>query len=186
MKGGNYILNESNYIEWDIGITDYVIKLTKFLQIRMDNIDIKSSIDIRIKKKNREEYIESVRVKVEDKKFKKPENNFYIVNLSEVVSGNGDSSITTKKYSYEIKNEYSSLDYFRFDFKPSKEFPNYHINADHREWGKYHLTYPDDTDIDLEKLDIFKALHIFQKYVANPDSHPLSNENVKYKDIIKS
>ncbi|EGO6511691.1 hypothetical protein G7640_002076, partial [Enterococcus faecalis] len=88
----------------------------------------------------------------------------------------GKNRIFTKKYSYEVANDNDLKDTVRFDYQIYADFPHLHINADEDTWGN-HLTYPDKTNLNLEQLDVIKALNIFQKFIANPDIHILDTEN---------
>lgn len=173
---------EDDRLIFDKSINEYAKDVIQFIQTRLSPHEYSDSFTITKGIRNGKPYIQSAVVHIKDKQFEKLEYSGYFVKIREKVYPAGDSHIFTKKYSYEIYNE---NDLIRFDYSSAyTNFPNLHINADEQTWGN-HLTFPGTTNLDLEKLDIIKALNIFQKYATNPQFHILDQKNNKqYVSII--
>lgn len=145
---------------------------------------MQSCIKIEYITRKNEKFLDSVSIVIENEKFILPKNNNYLVSINETVIPETKKTVSTGKFSYELKHENNLSDFIRFDFKYYSNYPNFHINADKNKWGD-HLTYPETTNINLENLDCIKTLNIFQKYVKNPHIHILDqNNNSKYLDIL--
>lgn len=91
------------------------------------------------------------------------------------------------KYTYHgnfIDNP--QIDFIRFDFEPTmRNHAPLHVNAHEESWGD-HLTFPDGTNLDITKMNLMKALRVFNHYSENKTSHPLDQTiNEPYATIIK-
>ena len=166
-------------------INIYSLEILKFIQERMSPHDYEHSFTVRKGRKNGRDCLEEVAVHIKLKKFKDYEHSEYSVNISEKVIPLGESKIYTKKYSYEIVNDNDIHDFIRFDYFPYDNHPHLHINANESKWGD-HLVYPETTNLNLEKLDVIKALNIFQKFAVKPTNHILDQEkNDIYVSILE-
>lgn len=172
---GGAILLESDRMIFDKSVTVYAKELIKFAQERL-NCTVNTIISIETGKKNGKDYVKSIIVKIDNEKYLNYEHSNYSVSAKEKIYPLGKNRIFTKKYSYEVANDNDLKDTVRFDYQIYADFPHLHINADEDTWGN-HLTYPDKTNLNLEQLDVIKALNIFQKFIANPDIHILDTEN---------
>ncbi|PRT72681.1 hypothetical protein C6A27_01140 [Streptococcus anginosus] len=172
--------------EFNISINQYIKKLVNYIQDRLSSPNWDDCIEIKFINKRGNKVVHSVDVNIQDRKFKHYENSNYVIKIAEKSYPKSDTKIFVKKYSYEIKNLENTRDFVRFDYKPYPNFPHFHINADENLWGN-HLTYPDKTNINLENLDCFIALEIFNSFVAHPTEHILDKENnQRYLEKIKS
>ena len=136
--------------EFKISQENYLENIIKYIQERLESAIVQDCIDIIYGVRNGETVVTSVTLKIIDKSFK------------------------------NYGNTTDPSDFVRFDYKPYKDFPHFHINSDEEKWGN-HLTYPDSTNIDLERLDCFKAINIFNSFVAHPDEHILDKtKNERY------
>lgn len=92
-------------------------------------------------------------------------------------------------FSYQLRNKWDKTDFIRFDldFKEvAKGYPPLHANADVSRWGKAHLLYPDDINLNLEKLNCNKAYYIFFYYANHPQEHPYDKEkNLWYEKKLR-
>lgn len=165
---------------FSISIEDYFEKNIELIQNRFCDWDIEKWIKVKYKKRNSRVVLSSVVLNIDMGKFKNYENSNYSINIKEIIYPKTEDKVFTLKYSYEIRNSKDLSDFVRFDYKPSNDFPDLHINSDENKWGN-HLTYPDSTNIDLEKLDCIKAINIFNAFVAHPDEHILDKDkNERY------
>ena len=172
--------------EFCISISDYVTKLVNFIQNRLSSPKWEEYIKINFTIRNGVKYVKSVDVHIQDARFKFYENIDYVIKITEKPQIKTTKTIFVFKYSYEIKNINDPNDFVRFDYKPYSDFPHFHINADENKWGN-HLTYPESTNIDLEKLDCFIALEIFNSFVAHTNEHILDmKKNKRYIQKIKT
>ena len=167
--------------EFPININEYLTNAHKYITERFPSQTISDVIRLQMTKDKR---ILSVRFELNDGIFKMLEEKFtpleptYVVKISEEVKPRTNNSITTGKYSYEIKNQNDADDFVRFDYKPYEHFPHYHINASERIHGpNNHLEYPKDTTINLELLDCFKAINIFNAFVKDYIEGTVDNTN---------
>lgn len=175
---------EENRCIFNIPIEHYMRDIIEFINIRLSPHDYKDSITIHTKRKSGRKEVSSISLHIRNKKFNNFEYSDYSVRIIENIKPLTENKIYTQKYSYELNNEKENQDIVRFDYYPYQDFPHLHINANPEIWGN-HLTYPESTNIDLEKLDCFKALNVFQRYVANPEKHILdTHNNRQYVDII--
>ncbi|MBO0445544.1 hypothetical protein JZO78_04240 [Enterococcus ureilyticus] len=177
---------EADRLIFEKTINIYMLEIVKFISERMAPQNYDECLTIQRGIKNGREYVKSIAVHINEQQFKDQVGSSYKVNIKEKVIpiGDSNSNIFTKKYTYEIFNENDETDYVRFDYMPYPTFPHLHINAYEQKWGN-HLTYPESTNLDLVKLDVIKALNIFQKYCHNPEDHILDQDkNAKYVSII--
>ncbi|MDS1011949.1 MULTISPECIES: hypothetical protein [Lactococcus] len=166
--------------EFKISQENYLENIIKYIQERLESAIVQDCIDIIYGVRNGETVVTSVTLKIIDKSFKNYGDSNYVIKIQETTIPKTQNSIITNKYSYEIRNTTDPSDFVRFDYKPYKDFPHFHINSDEEKWGN-HLTYPDSTNIDLERLDCFKAINIFNSFVAHPDEHILDKtKNERY------
>ncbi|KKF41465.1 hypothetical protein [Streptococcus uberis] len=172
--------------EFSISTELYIKNIIKLIQERLSPNSVYDCIDIVTTTKSNRKVIDSVILKISDKKFKNFEDSGYYIKLSEKITPKTNKTVQTGKYSYEIKNSKDPSDFVRFDYKPYDNYPNFHINADEALWGN-HLTFPETTNLNLEKLDCFKAINIFNAFVAHPEEHILDKtKNDRYKRIIEN
>lgn len=172
--------------EFPISIDDYLTELINFIETRFSSPQWADCIDIKFGNRRGNRFIKSVNVHIYDRTFKFYENSDYVIKITENPQLKSDKAIFVSRYSYEIKNLNNPDDFVRFDYKPYSNFPHFHINADEKKWGN-HLTYPESTNINLEKLDCFTALEIFNAFVAHPEEHILdSTKNQRYIAKIKT
>lgn len=166
--------------EFKISQGDYLIDIIKYIQERLESATVEDCIDISYTVRSGKRVVTSVTLKIIDKSFKNCGDSNYVIKIQETVRPKTQNSLITNKYSYEIRNAKDPSDFVRFDYKPYDDFPHFHINSDEEKWGN-HLTYPDSTNIDLERLDCFKAINIFNSFVAHPDEHILDKtKNGRY------
>lgn len=172
--------------EFNIPLDHYIYTIVKLIQERLSSNSIDDCIDIEYANKSNKRVVTSVTIKISDKKFKNFEQSDYTIKISEKIRPKTSKTIQAGKYSYEIKNSKNINDFVRFDYKPYDMYPDYHINSDESVWGN-HLTYPESTNLNLEKLDCFKAINIFNAFVAHPEDHILDKtKNDRYKRIIEN
>ncbi|MEG0550306.1 MAG: hypothetical protein RR554_04045 [Vagococcus sp.] len=160
-------------------ISDYLNQIGKFLSERLDlgRDDITSVVKFKYVETNAKE-IDSVLIKIEDKKFISCDYIEYTVKINEILFPIEDTDCKSFKFSYELRGIPNEEDLIRFDFNDNyTKYPKYHINANEKTWGKYHLVFPEDTNIDLKKMNAVIALNMFQKHVCHPDNHILDKEN---------
>lgn len=178
---------KSDRIIFDVSIGEYTERIYKFLQERVAPHEIKDSVNVELgnsEKSKDKKIIKSVTVHIKNKKFISDLESPYRIRMQEKVIPENERSVSTRKYTYELKNVDDPTDFIRFDYKQYKEFPHLHINSDPNVWGD-HLTYPDTININLNKIDIIKALNIFEKYIHHQDCHILdSGSNYQYLEII--
>jgi len=109
--------------------------------------------------------------------------NFSVKFHEKSVANNAGTEL--KRFCYQILNENNTTDFIRFDLdfrEAEKGFVPLHANADSRKWGKEHLVFPKDINLDLKKLDLSKAYYIFLHYIYHPDEHPYDkSKNSWYK-----
>lgn len=177
------MLEEDRFV-FDTSIEEYTRDLIKFIMERMSPHEYTHSITVHKGTKNGRATLELVSVHIDEKRFNNQSTDSYCVNIKEKVKSLGDKKIFTKKFSYEVINKEITDDFIRFDYCRYPEFPHLHINACEDIWGN-HLTFPESTNLNLEKIDCMKALNIFQKYVSNPSNHILDAEtNQQYLYIL--
>ena len=162
--------------EFNLSIEQYLSKLIDFIQVRLASPEWEDCVEVIISTKNEKKYVQAVNVKIKDRRFKHYEDSDYTIKIVENPIVKTKNTITVNKYSYEIKSVTNPDDFVRFDYYPYSDFPHFHINADEKTWGN-HLTYPDKTNINLEMLDCFIALEIFNAFVAHPEEHILDMDN---------
>lgn len=94
------------------------------------------------------------------------------------------------RYRYEIKPVFEVQKYFRFDYSVTIPiiYPPYHLNVDNNYWSElgynnvsYHMSYPDDIKIKLDRLNIVKATKMF-RYFIKKGIHMIENSSV-YEEI---
>lgn len=175
---------EKNRCVFNISIESYLSDVINFISTRMSPHEYTESVTIYTKKKNGKQVVSSVHVHIKDRKFDKHEYSEYSVKIVENIRPLSDRKIFTQKYTYELSNDKNEKDLVRFDYYPYIAYPHLHINADPDVWGN-HLVYPESTNLDLEKMDCFKALNIFQRFVTHPDNHILDqSSNEQYISIL--
>ncbi|MDT2818063.1 hypothetical protein P7H55_09445 [Vagococcus lutrae] len=176
---------EEDRLVFDKSIYYYMKDIVDFIQDRLSPHEYADSITIRKGKRNNRDYIKEIAIHIIEKKFNGYEDSEYSVTIKEKVTPIGSTKVYTKKYTYELTNDENMEDLVRFDYFPYSNFPHFHINANEEEWGN-HLTFPETTNLNLEKLDVIKALNIFQKYVADPSQHILDKSvNEKYVSVLE-
>lgn len=98
-----------------------------------------------------------------------------------------DGKAFIKEYRYALTPAADGEEqYFRFDFQPFKipiRFPDSHINVNEHIYGKHHLIYPTDTELDLHKLTIQKAVNVFC-YYENTFIHPATDLGKAYVSLV--
>ncbi len=166
-------------------IDEYAQARIKFISGRMENADWTECITLVPKMRNGKRYIAKVKLDITNQKFKSFSSSDYVVNLKEIVTAETESTVSTQKYTYEVKHHMIEEDFVRFDYFPYLQYPHYHINANEEKWGN-HLTYPEKTNLNLKLLDSLKALNIFEKFQHHPHHHILDiDKNDMYKDILQ-
>lgn len=176
---------ESDRVVFHKSIENYAKDMMEFMLDRIYPHNYEDSMTIESGIRNGRKFIKSIVFNLEKKQFKNYEYSDYRINIKEKVIPLTKESVYTKKFKYEILNVNDEKDFIRFDYAIHPIFPHMHINADENTWGN-HLTYPDKTNLNLEKLDAIKAMNIFQKFVANPEFHILNQEdNGIYVSIIE-
>ena len=171
--------------EFQIPVADYIANIMKLIQERLSSAVPEECVEIEFVNKSGSPIVSSVTLKITDEKFKNFESSEYVIRIAERVIPKTGKSIQTGKYSYEVRSTCNETDFVRFDYKPYDTFPHYHINSDEKTWGN-HLTFPNSTNLNLEKLDCFKAINIFNAFVAHPDEHILDTyKNERYRQMIE-
>ncbi|WEA14143.1 MULTISPECIES: hypothetical protein [Lactococcus] len=166
--------------EFEISAGEYLKQIIRYIQERLSSAVVEECIDIGYTVRHGQKIVSSITLKIVDKSFRDYENTNYVIRIQETVYPRTKSSIITKKYSYEIRNIENIRDFVRFDYKPYDNFPHFHINSDEETWGN-HLVYPESTNIKLECLNCFKAINIFNAFVAHPNEHILDqSKNERY------
>lgn len=158
-------------------IDDYLVLIVKYIQERFCNISVEDSLTIKKITRNGTTYFSSIRVHINEAQVKKFENTGYVIKISETVFPKNQKMICTPKYTYELKKT-DDTDLIRFDYKYYDVYPSHHINAIESIWGN-HLTFPEKTNIDLNKIDCFNAIDIFCAYLKHPTEHILDKDNNK-------
>lgn len=160
---------------FELPIEEYLKKIIKYIQERFYNVSVEECLVIKTKVINGNTYFSSIRVQINDKQIKNFEHTDYVVRISECIIHKTMTTICTPKYSYELR-KIDGTDLIRFDYKYYDRYPSHHINAIEKDWGN-HLTFPDKTNINLEKIDCFKAIDIFCAYLKHPTEHILDKTN---------
>lgn len=164
-------------------IEEYTIKRLKFIKDRLESYQPKKQLQIKKGKRNGKEVLKEVNLNLVEESYKSVPNSQYHINIKETVRPESDNTIFTKKYKYELAHKYNDIDLIRFDYYPYSNFPHLHINADENKWGN-HIT-EEETNLNLENLDSYKALNVFEKFLHHPDKHILDeNNNSIYRQII--
>lgn len=165
-------------------ITDYLANMKNFITNRLANINSNDHVDIDFTMINGRPRINYVAVNIQKQKYHSVPTSEYSINIKEKVYPFDENNVFTHKFKYEIKNDNDINDFVRFDFFNYDEYPPLHINACEEIWGN-HLTYPDTTNLNLQNLDSFKAMSMFEKFIHHPDDHLLNEEkNAMYVSII--
>lgn len=130
---------------------------------------------------------ERILYEFENKNAHFPEKAFFKMRLFEKGSIPNNSIVDILKYTYHgYYMDTANTDFIRFDFEPAtRKYAPLHINADRRKWGD-HLTFPNGTNLDISKIDLEKALLIFELYSDNKNCFPLDQQNNQsYVNIIE-
>lgn len=131
---------------------------------------------------NEEEGIFMYFLYLNDVRFKLPQNFRMELNelaYAEIVDIH-NSTTRVDKYRFQgmhINPEVrKSKDYIAFDFEPDKvRYPKVHINADKKTWGD-HLTFPDTTNLNINRMSCPLALKVFNKYAQNKNDFPTDQQ----------
>lgn len=112
-------------------------------------------------------------------------DHFQIFLSQKFIEGSKMNTTSILKYRYAVTDLKNQIDYFRFDFnyrEPTTIKPA-HINADGETYGcnvnDRHFTYNEDTDINLNKLDIFLGLKIIEFYM-DKSINPMKDRGCQY------
>lgn len=79
-----------------------------------------------------------------------------------------------------------NIDFIRFDFEPFKvKYAPIHINTYKKKWGD-HLTFPDETNLNVSKTNCPLALKIFHKYAEDKNKNPVDQaSNQEYVEMFE-
>lgn len=96
-----------------------------------------------------------------------------ILSCEEIIECNDDDTYSRTFFSYhfEAMSE-SDVCTFRIDFKP-KQLTPLHAHDYMKKDAKEHLSYPEDTKLELTKIDFCTIMLIVSYYVKNREKYPL-------------
>ncbi|NLD33059.1 MAG: hypothetical protein GX662_12530 [Trichococcus flocculiformis] len=150
----------------------------------LENITSSHEIPFNVKV-DKYEQVRQFEIKIDTSNIKNYET--YNVKMRENVREEA-SRVKSLGFSYNIHNLYDLNDFLRFDLDlklESKGFEALHANANKEKWKKEHLIYPSDINLNLTKLNYYKAILIFLKYVSRASDHPYDNTtNAVYQEIL--
>lgn len=150
----------------------------------LENITSSHEIPFNVKK-DKNNQVRQFEIKIDSSHIKNYET--YNVKMRESVRQD-THRVKSLGFSYNIHNSYDLTDFLRFDLDLKLErrgFEALHANAFEEKWGKEHLIFPSDTNLNLTKLNYQKAILIFLKYVSQEDNHPYENTtNELYREIL--
>lgn len=115
------------------------------------------------------------------------DKDYFKMRLLEKVDVSNLSFVDILKYTYQGHYiDSPRIDFIRFDFEPNtRKYAPLHINANETEWGD-HLSFPDGTNLDIRKMDLEKALKVFELYSDNKNNCPLNQDtNQDYVGILR-
>ncbi|WP_273706929.1 hypothetical protein [Leuconostoc mesenteroides] len=95
------------------------------------------------------------------------------------------TNLSIREYRYRLKSEIVENEFFRFDHNSRMAiiFPAQHINADENKYKKAHYTFPQDIDIDLERVNAENMVNTFTHYLSS-GIHPVEERGKEYISII--
>lgn len=109
-------------------------------------------------------------------------NNFQMKLKEKAISNMSNLNLTeVSSFSYhgfhKDQNSDPQIDFIRFDFEPFKQkYSPLHINVNKKKWGD-HLTFPDETNLDISKMKCRLALKVFSKYAIDKNNNPIDQSN---------
>lgn len=91
-----------------------------------------------------------------------------------------------KLFSFHMEMEENQKKYrsFRLDFAPKQECPLHAHDDRYSDMNKKHLTYPEETDLNLHLIDFCTVLYVLSYYLKNPEQYPLEH-GLEYNKITK-
>ncbi|MGR8826881.1 hypothetical protein N2E09_04590 [Leuconostoc citreum] len=95
------------------------------------------------------------------------------------------TNLSIREYRYRLKSEIAENEFFRFDHnsRMAITFPAQHINADENKYKKAHYTFPQDIDINLERVNAENMVNTFTHYLST-GIHPVEERGKEYMSII--
>lgn len=108
-------------------------------------------------------------------KFGKASEIAGVLTCEEVIEPNEDGDFCRSFYSFHFEaTPASDVKTFRIDFKPTAKDP-LHAHADDYDKTQLHLTFPNDTSLDLSHIDFCTIMLVISFYIKHQEKYPLFN-----------
>lgn len=104
----------------------------------------------------------------------------------EIIKCTSESVYQRNLFSFHLETENNQKKYrgFRLDFLPKQECPLHAHDDGYPKFNKNHLTYPNDTSLNLHLIDFCTVLYILSYYLKHPEQYPLEH-GLEYNNITK-
>lgn len=89
-----------------------------------------------------------------------------VITCKESIKEIDDNTTQITYYKYMLADKSNKSEFFRFDLSDTIpiKYPNAHLNVDFDTYGKDHITYPKDSDINFWDLTLTKFIRIVEEY----------------------
>lgn len=104
----------------------------------------------------------------------------------EIIKCNSKNVYQQELFSFHFETESNQKKYrgFRLDFAPKQECPLHAHDDGYPDINKNHLTYPNETSLNLQLIDFCTVLYVLSYYLKHPAQYPLEH-GIEYNKITK-